>query len=384
MKKKVIGIALAAAMVMGLASGCGSKAVSENKAEPEAVESAKESTDISAITVAEVHYSVVEDGGWAQAMHEGLMTACKELGMDTEKQVLTYEEVAEEDTALIEATVEEAVENGAKVIFGCSAGYVTIFSELADKYPDVVFAQQGNDVYDNIVEMQIRGYEGEFLAGYLSGLMNEGSNDFGFCASMLGDASVRTALNGYTLGVRYANPNATVNVVEANSWYDYDIEAANAESLINKGILYMGMEASSPAIPEKCQEKGAYCIGYNIDMQANAPKAVLTSFCWNWAPIFKDIIEKTANGTISVSANYYEGGECSAIAPINADIVPQEIIDKVEAVKADLLNGSLEVYGGELKDNKGNVLVAAGASMEDDAILAQEFYVDGVVGVTFE
>lgn len=387
--KKFIGLVLAAVLVAMSIAGCGgakaeAPAAEATEAAAEAAEAEKSTKDIKDMKVAELHYSVVEDGGWAQAMHEGLIRACEELGMDPATQIITMEEIAEEDTALIETTVESCVENGADVIFGCSAGYVTVFNELADKYPDVVFAQQGNDVYENIVEMQIRGYEGEFLAGYLCGLMNTESDEFGFCASMTGDASVRTALNAYTLGARYANPNAKVTVIEANSWYDLDIESNNAEALINMGIKYMGMEASSPAIPEKCQEKGAYCIGYNIDMEANAPDAILTSFCWNWTPIFKDIIEKTAAGTIDKSDDYYWGGECSAIAPMNAKLVPQDIQDKVNDVKAKLASDELEVYAGALNDNQGNELVKDGETMADADILAQEFYVEGVEGIVFE
>lgn len=372
--KKIISLLLVVMVTLSLV-GCGSSSTKETK---------KEAKKVTEMKVAELHYSVVEDGGWAQAMHEGLIKACEELGMNPKTQIITMENIAEEDTALIETTVESCVEKGADIIFGCSAGYVTVFSELADEYPDVIFAQQGNDVYDNIVEMQIRGYEGEFLAGYLCGLLNNESDEFGFCASMTGDASVRTALNAYTLGARYANPKATVQVIEANSWYDLDIESNNAEALISKGIKYMGMEASSPAIPEKCQEKGAFCIGYNIDMQENAPDAILTSFCWNWTPIFKDIIEKTAAGTIKKSDNYYEGGECSSIAPLNQKLVPQDVQDKVNALKEKIMSGEINVYSGLLNDNQGKELLKEGAVMSDEDILAQEFYVEGVKGITFE
>ena len=383
MMKKLLSFAMAVIMVLTLAA-CADSAPAETAAAAPATEAATEAVapagkSVQDLKIAEVHYSVVEDGGWAQAMHEGILKACADLGINTETNLLTMENIAEEDTALVEATVETLVDNGADIIFGCSAGYATIFAEIQPKYPDVIFAQQGNDVYDNIVEMQIRGYEGEFLAGYLCALMNEGSDQLGFEASM-DEASVRTALNAYALGAKYANPNAKVQVIWADSWYDLDIEAANAEALINNGIKFMGMEASSPAVPQKCEEKGAYCIGYNIDMEANAPKAVLTSFCWNWAPIFEDIIKKTADGTIKISDNYYEGGECSKLAPFNDDLVPAEIQQKVNDLKAKMESGEVVVYAGELKDDKGNVLVAAGETMSDEQILAQEFFVENVVG----
>ena len=46
--------------------------------------------------------------------------------------------------------------------------------------------------------------------------MNEGSNQLGFCASM-DEASVRTAINAYALGAKYANPDAKVQVLWADS-----------------------------------------------------------------------------------------------------------------------------------------------------------------------
>lgn len=372
MKRKLLSLLLAGVMVLSLAA-CGAK---DNEGESS---KEKDTKEVSELVIGELHYSVVEDGGWAQAMHEGIVKACENLGIDTEKQLLTRENISEEDIALVESTVEELVENGADIIFGCSAGYATILAEIQPDYPDVIFAQQGNDVYDNIVEFQIRGYEGEFLAGYLCALMNEGSNELGFCASM-DEASVRTALNAYALGAKYANPEAKVQVIWADSWYDLDIESTNAETLINKGIKYMGMEASSPAIPQKCEEKGAFCIGYNIDMEANAPKAVLTSFVWNWAPIFEDIMKKTAEGTMEISANYYEGGECAILADYNDELVPEDIQTKVDELKDKVANGDVVIYGGELKDDKGNVLVAEGEVMSDEDILAQEFFVENVVG----
>ena len=78
---------------------------------------------------------------------------------------------------------------------------------------------------------------------------------------------------------------------------------------------------------------------------------MLTSFVWNWAPIFEDIMQKTADGTIDISANYYEGGDCAALAPFNQDLVPQDIQDKVNALR-EKINSEVKVYAGELKDDK--------------------------------
>lgn len=362
MKRTTLGLGLAAAMMAMYA-----------------IPASAEAMDVTELVVGELHYSVAMDGGFAQALHTGVVEACENLGIDTSTNLLTMEEISEEDPALIESAVEELVDSGANIIFGCSTGYAGLLAELQEEFPEVVFAQYNNDVYENIVEFQIRGYEGMFQAGYLCALMNEGSNELGFEASM-DDASVRTAINSFALGAKYANPDATVQVVWADSWYDLDIESNNAKTLIDSGIKYMGMEASSPAVPQTCEANGAYCVGYNVDMEENAPGAVMTSFVWNWTPIFQDILQQTADGTIDISADYYEGGECSALAAFNDELVPEEIQAKVLEVKDQIANGELVVYGGELKDDEGNVLVADGEVMSDEEILAQDFFVENVKG----
>ena len=139
----------------------------------------------------------------------------------------------------------------------------------------------------------------------------------------------------------------------------------------------MGMEASSPAIPETCEKNGAFVVGYHNDMSALAPKAVLVSHMWNFAPIFKNIMINVAEGTATADDFYYWGGECSALSDF-ADFVPEEVVSQVNDLKAKIESGEVKVFAGELKDNAGNVLVADGEVMSDEDIIQQEFFVEGV------
>ena len=141
----------------------------------------------------------------------------------------------------------------------------------------------------------------------------------------------------------------------------------------------MGIEASSPAIPQTCEEKGAFCVGYNVDMEATAPGAVITSFIWNWEPIFSKIFASVVDGTVSKDDAYYEGGAASALAPFNEDLVSAEVIEKVNAVKEQIANGEIVIYGEGLKDVNGNVLVEEGV-MSDEMINLQDFFVENVKG----
>lgn len=375
-KRKLVSLLLTAVMVVALLAGCsGGAAGSDTKATDTAAGKEVKTIDISKMKIGEITSLVVNDGGWCQATHQSILAAMEKAGIP-EENLFVIENVAEEQAA-VENAYEALASEGVNLIIGASAGYATFLSELAGQNPDIVVAQQG-DKKDNLIGYQIRNYEGMFLAGYASALMSE-NDTLGFAASM-SEASVRAAINGYALGARYANPNAKVQLVWANSWYDVDLETQSAQTLINQGIKYMGMEASSPAIPQTCEAKGAYCIGYNVDMKALAPKAVMFSFVWNFEPIFSKIIASVADGSASSDNYYYEGGECAAITDFNDAIVPKDVQDKVLKVKADIAAGKINIYGGELKDNKGNVLVNAGETMSDEKINTQEFLVENVIG----
>lgn len=391
MKKRIIGICLAAVLAMAGLVGCGeaadqagagSAAAEAAPAEAgvvnmidqaQAVEAA-EGTDFSNFKVGEIESYVVNDGGWCQATHESIVAAMNELGIP-EENLIVLESIVE-DQASTEAAADELINEGCNLIIGASTGYASYLSPIAAEHPEIIFAQWGNKT-DNLVGYEIRSYEGMFLTGYASELLSQEENtELGFAASM-NEFSVRTAINAYALGAKYANPEATVKVAAIESWYDPEKESQAAQSLIDAGIKYMGMEASSPAVPETCEKGGAFVVGYHNDMSSLAPNAVLVSHTWNFAPIFKDIMIKTAEGTATPNDFYYWGGECSKLTDF-ADFVPEDVVAQVTELKAKLDAGDVDVFGGELKDNAGNVLVNEGETMADDVIIQQNFFVENV------
>lgn len=398
MKKRIVGICLAAVLAAAGLVGCG-EAAQSGDAGSAAAESAEAATadaaastgvanmidqsqpaeagdiDFSNFKVGEIESYVINDGGWCQATHESVVAAMNELGIP-EDNLIVLEEIYEEEPASVEAAANELINEGCNLIIGTSTGYASILAPIAAAHPDVIFAQWGTKV-DNMVSYEIRSYEGMFLTGYASELLSQDENtELGFAASM-NEFSVRTAINAYALGAKYANPEAAVKVASIESWYDPEKESQAAKSLIDAGIKYMGMEASSPAVPETCESNGAFVVGYHNDMSALAPEAVLVSHTWNFAPIFKDIMIRTAAGTATPDDFYYWGGECSKLTDF-ADFVPEEVVAQVTDLKAKMDAGEVNVFAGELKDNAGNVLVNEGEVMDDNDIILQNFFVENV------
>ena len=58
--------------------------------------------------------------------------------------------------------------------------------------------------------------------------------------------------------------------------------------------------------------------------------------------------------------------------------------EKADAVKTAILSGSLAIYKGALKDNKGNVVIPAGTSyaITEPRLESMNYLVEGVIGAT--
>ena len=233
MKKKAVSILLTVTMAAAMLSGCGNNAGSASgdasaSSDGAATESGKAATeDFSNIKVGAIGSFGKDDGGWTQAQYTGIVNALSELGI-SEDNLEFVDNVAETGTDFTNAA-EGLVADGCNIIIGASTGYKSAIEELSSKYPDIQFAQaDGTSMNGNLCGYQIRSYEGMFLCGYISALMSD-QDDLGYSAGQP-EASVIQGINAFALGAKYANPNATVRVVWANSWYDPTAEADCANS----------------------------------------------------------------------------------------------------------------------------------------------------------
>jgi basic membrane protein A len=63
-------------------------------------------------------------------------------------------------------------------------------------------------------------------------------------------------------------------------------------------------------------------------------------------------------------------------------MVPDDVKSMVNAKKAELMAGNDTVFAGPVKNQAGEVVIAAGTSPDDGALLGMDWFVEGVVGTT--
>ncbi|MDR1949072.1 MAG: BMP family ABC transporter substrate-binding protein [Spirochaetaceae bacterium] len=333
--------------------------------------------DFGKVKVGVLLNQTTRDGGWSQSHGTAFARVKVDLGL-RDDQLIIMERVPDSG-AETDAAIEALIGEGCDMIFATSAGFTQPIKNAATRYPDIKFHQFEGATLENTASYSVRDYEGIFLCGYVAGRMSRG-DALGFMAAQP-TASVVRAINSFARGAKYARPGATVRVIWANSWYDPAAEKEGSTSLLDSGITVLGYHGSTSAVMQAAEEAGGYATGFHIDMHDYAPKAVLTSFVWNWAPIYNEFITNYVTGNWT-NATAFPGIEvgCAGVAPFNTDIIPADIIADSEAVRAKLTSGEIEVFAGPVIDNKGNRLLAEGEKFEDQELIDMMFLIDNVIG----
>lgn len=347
-------------------TGCGQKATQQ------ASEDKKEEK----LKVGFIYLSTPGDGGWTYAHDQ----ARKYLEEQLPYVETSFVENVHEGGGDAERYMEQMINNGVKVIFATSFGYMDAVINVAKKHPDVYLLHcTGFKRENNSSTYDIKECDATYLTGIVAGKMTK-NNTIGYVAAQPIPSVIR-AIDSFALGVKAVNPNAKIKLVWTSTWYDPAKEKEAALGLLDVGCDVLAQYQDTPAVQQAAQERGAYAIGFHSDMRQFAPKANLTSFMWNWGPLYVEQVKAYHDGTWK-SIDAWPGmkeGACD-IAPLNEQIVPADVKKLVEDTKSKLLNGEVQVFKGPIKDNKGNVMAEEGKVIPDEELRGINWLADNVVG----
>lgn len=326
------------------------------------------------LKVGAIYVGSVNDYGYNQSMHDGLLAMKKAIPGVT---LLEAENVPE--TAEAERVMEGMIQQGAKLIFATSFGHQQFAFNLAKKHPDVVFEHAGG-------WMQAANFGNFFGAtqaawfpmGVAAGKMTK-TNKLGFVAGVpIG--YVIGNINAFALGARSVNPKAEVHVVVTGSWSDKAKEAAAANALIDQGADVVTMHVDSPAtVIQVTESRGAGSIGFqSIAARKLAPKHWITGLGFTWGPFMTETAKSVIAGTFK-PAMVREGlGEMIAVAPFGPAV--PAATRKLVTEAAEKVEKGYNPFTGPLADNTGKVQIPAGQSWGGDKMGNFDWYVEGVIG----
>jgi basic membrane protein A len=321
-----------------------------------------------------IYVGPVGDAGWTYSHDQGR----KEMEALPFVEPSTYIESVPEG-AESARVITGLVRKGHNLVFTTSFGYMDATLDVAKRNKDVVFMHcSGYKTAENVGNYFGRMYEPRYLSGIVAGKMTK-ADRIGYVAAFPIPEVIR-GINAFTLGVRSVNPKAEVRVVWTQTWFDPGIERDAADSLLDVGADVLAMHQDAPATLQAAEARGAYVIGYNTDMRSFAPNAFLTAPVWNWGPLYSRIAEEVKDGTWKPESIWWGmQQDLVRLAPLSDKIpaeVKQLVEEKTEAIKA----GKLHPFAGPIKDQKGEIQVAAGIIPSDGDLLGMSYFVEGVQG----
>ncbi|WP_022702691.1 BMP family ABC transporter substrate-binding protein [Pseudorhodobacter ferrugineus] len=325
-----------------------------------------------------VYVGPVGDGGWTYQHDQGRLAVIEAFGDKVD--ATTYQENVPEG-ADAERVLTQMALSGCNIIFTTSFGYMDATNAVAAKFPDIKFehATGYKRDSDNVSTYGARFYEGRAVIGTIAGRMTK-SNKIGYIASFPIPEVIR-GINSTFLHAKKVNPDATLSVVWAYTWFDPAKEADAAKALIEQGVDVIVQHTDSTApLAEAAKTPGVIGFGQASDMAAYKPSPRVSSIIDNWAPYYVKRIGALLDGSYAqvdswegISAGEVEIGEIT-------DAVPADVKAEAEALRDAIGAGTYHPFTGPINKQDGSAWLADGVTAPDGDLLGMNFYVEGIVG----
>ena len=377
MKKRLLAMLLAGAMVFGLAACGGGNEPAETPAgETPAAETPAGETPAAegkTIKVGMVCIGDENDQGYTYNFMRGVEEATAQLAEQGINVEWVYKTQILEDSGCEDANIELA-DAGCQIIINNSYGFESYMLKVAPDYPEIEFiscTNQASAVDDlaNTHNAFANIYEGRYLAGVAAGmklqqLIDEGTIKpeeavIGYVGAY-SFAEVISGMTSYFLGARSVCPSVTMKVQFVGSWSDATEESNAASALCDLGCKLISQHSDNTTPATMAQSKGAFHTGYNNDMTGVAPDASIIGCRIDWAPYFVYAIESVANGQAfdqDFCKGYADGSV--VLTELNEKIAAPGTAEKLAEVEAGLADGSIKVFDTSTFTVEGETLTSA-------------------------
>ncbi len=320
--KKMIALLIALCMVFALAA-CGGSDKGSDKIKIGMV------TDVGG----------VNDKSFNQTSWEGL-TALQ--AADDRFEVKYLESKTDAD---YQTNINTFIDEGYDLIICVGYMLASATQEAAEANPDQMFAIIDDSSIDlpNVACLMFAQEQASYLVGLVAGYVTE-TKTVGYVQGMVSDSMNLFGI-GYITGVLEACPDATVLQYNANSFGDLAGGSTAAKGMITNGadVIYHAAGGTGTGVIEACNEEGIWAIGVDTDQSILAPDHVITSAMKRVDVAVQDISKAVADGKFEAGVHMYDLSNGGVdLAPTRTHI-PAEVLEKVEAAKADIIAGKKTV-----------------------------------------
>jgi len=266
----------------------------------------------------------------------------------------------------IEPAMRAFAEKDFDLIIGVGFAQGPILQKVAEDYPQikfaivdgVIFEKDGKTPKKNVASLVFREHEGSFLVGMIAAAKSK-TGVLGFVGGMDIPLIHRFA-KGYEEGAKSVNPNARVidnyvGVTDA-AWNNPGKGKELALSQIGQGadVIFTAAGNSGLGAFDAVEQYGKneqgeanrFVIGVDSNQNGVKPGFVLTSMVKRVDVAVYDVVKEVLDGRFAGGFHVFgldKDGVAYAMDEHNRNLIPEDVLKRVEESKAKIVNGEIKV-----------------------------------------
>ena len=291
----------------------------------------------------------VNDKSFNQSAYEGLQKA-------EEEGAATFDYIESHKEADFVPNLESALDSESDLILTVGFALYPATDEAAEENPDqnyVIIDNANEKDRENLLGVTFADHQNSFLVGYIAGMQSE-TNNVGFVGGIKGVIVDRFEY-GFRAGVEQAarekGEDIQVQVQYANSFDDQAAGKNIADRMYQEGadVIFHAAGGVGIGVIEAAKENDKWVIGVDRDQQAEAPDNMLVSTVKGVGDAVRLIIDEYAQGKFHGGEQTFTlaDGDSVTIAYADNGLVSQEVKDKVEELKQEIIDGKIQVPENE-------------------------------------
>ena len=328
-------------------------------------------SSLDTLTVAFIHQLKPAQSAWVLGHEDG--RAHIESVFGDRISVRSYYDA--NTTELAEQYIEQAVAEGAQVVFTTAPPLCTATLKAAVKYPKVRFLNCSVDqAYSSIRTYYGRIYEAKFITGAIAGAM-AGDDRIGYIASypIFG---VPASINAFALGAQMTNPRAQIEL----RWSC--VAGMPQADFLADGIRVV----SNRDTPTQSKMYLDFCNYGTYLMDSRGDLVPLASPVWVWGKFYEFVIRSILSGgwkrdkADTTALNYWLGMDSGVIGVGLSDKLPEGVRQLAYFLKTGMETGTIDPFFRRISAQDGTLKNDGTRHFTPEEVLHMDWLCGNIVG----
>ena len=323
------------------------------------------------LKVAFVHQLDSSSSAWVLGHEDGRRHIENTFG----EEILVSSYFGASTPELADQLIEQAVAEGAQVVFTTAPPLSKATLKAAVKYPKIRFLNCSVDqAYSSIRTYYGRIYEAKFITGAIAGAM-AGEDRIGYIASypIFG---VPASINAFALGAQMTNPRAQIEL----RW-SCVAGTPQADFLANNVRVISNRDA-----PTNAKMYLDFCSYGTYLVDDRGEMVPLASPVWYWGKFYEFVVQSILSGGWirekgdTTALNYWLGMDSGVIDVTFSDKIPEGLRQLCQILKAGMADGSIDAFFRKITAQDGSLKNDGTRHFTPDELLHMDWLCSNVIG----